>query len=48
MDRVKHKQIIDNILKGDTKNEISILLKSVYVDNKELYDTYEDDIERGI
>ncbi len=44
----KHKKIIDFILDGqDTKNEICVLLKSVFKHDRKLYNTYLEDIKEG-
>lgn len=50
MDNSKHKKIIDFILNCDyntKRSEINILLQSVFMHNKELYNTYLEDIKEG-
>ena len=42
-DRKRHKRIIDFIANGDTKNELSVLLKSLYKHDRKLYNTYVED-----
>ena len=48
MDINKHKKIIDYILDCDydtKRSEINILLQSVFMDNKELYNTYLEELK---
>lgn len=50
MNNNKHKKIIDFILNCDyntKRSEINILLQSVFKDNKELYNTYLDELKEG-
>ena len=40
-----HLKIIDFIVYGDTKNEISVLLKSLYKHDRKIYNSYVEDLK---